>query len=401
MTDHDRAERALARAFAEHAADVDFAPLDPEQLRAKTKSPTEGFGGSNASPRRTGRPWGGLRPWAQVAIAAALLPLVAVPVVGLVSSMFNAQSSAPAGAPAAAPAPPGFGTSAGGVPEVDGGQTHVTADRASSDGWRWESMLDVSVQVPDDWGYGFAPAEDWCAADGHQRPEHPFVQRNPLSQATRSILCTEPMPDSLRQTHLTWRHAQPADADGTVALDPAGQWVQVNRVVGAAFLTVEVPATDVELAQRILAMARTNEVDPRGCPTSSPDQAPTAGISALTTTSDLTVCQYTGQVRPNLAGSYAMAGDQAQAVLDAVHETAAWTGPATPTCGDAGDWLVLRFDGGAHQVRINTAPCAHATLDDGVTPRTASRATCGDLVTGPLWLADMSAEAVACTPIGD
>ncbi len=35
---------------------------------------------------------------------------------------------------------------------------------AVADGWRVESWRNVTLQVPDDWGYG--GGTDWCAADG-------------------------------------------------------------------------------------------------------------------------------------------------------------------------------------------------------------------------------------------
>lgn len=382
MTDHDRAERALARAFASHAEDVDFEAFDPAALAAEAVA-TDNAG----SGRRRGRPWLKLA-------AAAVVLVMAAPIVGVVYSMFNAQSSAPSVMPAAAPAAPEFGGDRANA-EAAGGGVSDTAPSGTGPalvGWRWESMLDAAVQVPADWGYGFAPDSDWCAVPGHQRETRPFVQRNPMSQGVRAIACTEPMPDSLRQTHLTWRPAKPGDGDGVIKVG-AGAWVRANRVVGSALLSVQVPADDLAIAETVLDSARVAGagVDPRGCPVVRPDgSAHSDAVADLATASEVTVCQYTvgPDAGPNLVGSYRLLGVEAQDLLDAVRAAPASPVVPHPSCGPAGNWLVLRFGDGVSEVRLQVASCGRFVLDDGVTVRTPTRATCGDLLVGPLWVAD-------------
>lgn len=388
MTEHDRAERALARAFSEHAHDVDFEPLDPSVLAAQAAGVGDEGPGRDDGPgsrRRRG-------PWLKLAAAAVVL-VVAAPIVGVVYSMFNAQSSGPAAVPAAAPAAPEFGRDRENAPAAGG----VAPDAPTGlvpplpDGWREESMLDAVVRVPADWAYGFAPGEDWCATPGPQREERPFVQRNPLSQGVRTILCSDDMPDGLRQTHLTWRRAQPGDVDGVVAVGAAGAWFHANRVVGSAFVTVEVPVGDLELAEKILASARVADgVDPRGCAVVGPDGSPGSdAIADLATASEVAVCQYVvgPDAGPNLVGSYRLLGVEAQELLDAVRAAPVSTAAPHPSCGPVGNWLVLRFDEGAAEVRLQVASCGQFVLDDGVTVRTPTRPTCGDLLLGPLWVA--------------
>lgn len=382
MTEHDRAERALVRAFAEHAEGVDFEVLDPATLTSRAVG-EENAGSGRWAPtasRRRGR-----GPWLKLAAAAVVLVVVA-PVVGTMSSMFNVRSAAPAAAPGPA------GGYDRGMPEVAaGGAQNAPAAPVAPDGWRWESMLDAAIAVPPEWGYGFAPGADWCATPGYQREPQPFVQRNPLSQVERSILCTEPMPDALRQTHVTWRRAEPADADGVVEVG-AG-WVQVNRVVGSAFLTVEAPDGDVALAEQILGTAQVVDggVDVRGCSVTRVDGSTgSEAVADLATASEVVVCQYMVDPQrsgPNLVGSYVLADMAAQRLLDAVRAAPISTASPDPSCGTDGSWLVLHIDRGAAVVQLQVESCGQFVLDDGVSVRTPTRATCGDLLVGPLWQA--------------
>lgn len=405
MTDRDRAERALARAFSEHADEVDFEPFDPEALIAQADGlqavDTEDEGPGRSVPTSSQR----RRPWVQLA-AAAIVLVVAAPIVGVVYSMFNAQSSAPSAVPAAAPGDSQIGNRQT-RPEAAGGATGGSSDGLVPplpSGWREESMLDAVVRVPADWGYGFAPGSDWCGEPGHQREIRPFVQRNPLSQAERAISCTDDMPDGLRQTHLTWRPAKPGDGDGVVAVGKAGTWFHANRVVGSAFVTVEVPTDDLALAEKILDSARVASagLDPRGCPVVRPEGSPdSVAVADLATASEAVVCQYTvgPDAGPNLVGSYALTGAEAQGVLDAVRAAPVSTAQPHPSCGPVGNWLVVRFDGGDAEVRLQVASCGQFVLDDGETARTPTRATCGDLLVGPLWVPSFDGPAAAvCAP---
>lgn len=408
MTAHDRAERALARALRDHDRDHDFAPLDPEGLKVGLSTDGgQAVGARNAGPGRTEDGLSARRrhrgPWVGL-VAAALVLVLAVPFGASLLSLFSAASSAPSfeARPANAPA-------AGGAAPADqaAGGPPAAAEPATADdlpeprpGWRWESMLDAAVQVPVGWGHDFAPGSDWCAEPGHQRPERPFVDRNPVSRFVRAIACPEEVPAALRQVHLTWRHTQPGDVEGATPVGSSGEWLRVGRVVGSAYLVVEVPAAELALAEQVLATAQENDVDPRGCPVVNPEVAPSLGaIADLATASELVVCQYSGAERPNLVGSYALTGDEAQGVLDAVLATP--ESPAVPddfSCGDPGSGLLLRFDG-TRAVWIDMSGCGPFVLDDGVTTRTPTRATCGDLLTGPLWIPGTTASQDACQPV--
>lgn len=374
MTERDRAERALARAFREHADEQDFVVLDPVHLKARS------LGADAPGPRR-------VRPGLLGLVAAAVVLVLAVPVAVTLGQVFNARAGAPAALPADAPAP---------VTEAAGAGVAAEADSASPVGRRWESMLDVAVQVPDTWGYDVAPNSDWCAEPGYQRPDGPFVQRNPLSQAVSSILCAEPVPDDLRQVHLTWRSAEPTDADGVVAVGSAGEWLRVSRVVGSAFLTVEVPADQRELAEQILATAQVTDVDPRGCPAVWPSGRPASGtVDGFAGVESAVVCQYVldaDRPGPDLVGSWALAEVAARRLAADIQGQPTRADLAgEPTTCDRGEALLIRLgnaSGDTREVKLVTGlGCGPFGLDDGSRIRHPSRATCADLITGPLWQA--------------
>ncbi|MFT3875064.1 MAG: hypothetical protein QM708_01340 [Propioniciclava sp.] len=380
----DRAEDALARALNDHADDHDFAPLDPAALTTRT---------TEAGRRR--------RPWL-VAVAAVLAVAVGIPLVGVLIPRAGQPGVIGTPAPSSTPEP-SENPPSGAIP----------APRA---GWRWESMLNVIVQVPESWGYGFAPGKDWCV-EGAGRPysylppSTPFVDHGPASRVVLTLLCLGEMPDSLRQTHLSWRRATPEDADGEerVGAEPAQGWIRVNRVAGAAFLTVEAPADQADLAREILATARVVDVDPRGCPVRLPEGRPTQGsITDFSAASAATVCGYyvLGQGGPDLTGSYSLVGEEADALLGAVLDAQIWTDVVGENldCRPEGDVFMMRFTDAAGAVRVVLLPtglgdCRFA-LNDGVGFRAPTRATCADLLVGPLTQAGFLGEEIsnACAP---
>lgn len=255
MTD-DRAERAFARAFDEHSDE--WRPLDPSEIIALSVNDDPDRDRVVAIHRRRPR-----TPWLY-AVAAVAAFILCLPFLGVLlgRTSYSGNSSAPAAAPSwASESPAPRHEDAAGRPPTGVPAAGPWAPRLDSPpGQRWESMLDVAVLVPDTWGYGTAPGTDWCGEPGYRRPDRPFVQRTPLSQPVRAIACPEPMPDDLRQTHLTWRPAEPADRDGSVV---TGGWVRVSRVVGEVLLSVEVPADQSGLAAEILGTARVVEAGPR------------------------------------------------------------------------------------------------------------------------------------------
>ena len=398
-TPGDRAERAFARAFSERAHAHTIDPLDPDALARRARL--------EAAPPARRRPWPTL-------VAAVVVLVLAVPLVGTWLARPGAVPTA--GAPALAPAGQedrGGGAMSGAAPEAApvppigdasaaGGSTHAWP---TPPGRRWESMLDVAVLVPDAWGHGFAPKGDWCAEPGYRPPGGPFVDRNPPGQAVRSILCTEPLPDALRQSHLTWRPAVPGDSDGVEGFET---WVRVSRVVGSALLTVEVPAADEATAQEILGSARVVERDPRGCLAAAGggvagiDQGSASGpVADLVPVRTVAVCQYADLPGdgPNLVGSYELTGPAAQSVRDAFTAPVVLADPL-PICGPTREELVLIFDGGAAEARLPLDGCRTPVFHDGHALYMPVRASCADLLVGPLWKASYADRSIAqvCGP---
>lgn len=387
MTDHDRAdspdraERAFRRAFREHADDRDFAPIQLTDLEGKPSADLEG----KPSADEPGA-LGARRRGAWVGVAAASVALVlAVPIVG--TWLSNRDTiSATAGAPAAAGGAQDSRIES--LPEPAAQPSTATLSGATEAqapaGLRWESMLDVAVLVPDAWGHDFAPGPDWCAADGYQRPDAPFVDRNPSARATMAIACPEPMPDALRQTHLTWRPAATTDVDRTQDLGDG--WLAVSRRVSSAVLTVEVPATDQQLADDILATAQVVDVDPRGCPVRLGDVTLGAPVAQTTATDSVVACQYADLPGdgPNLAGSVAFTGADAQAILGGLGEPVTASEPPQ-ACTPTRDELTLRINGGEAVLRLPFDGCRPPLFDDGHARYRPSRATCAGVLTGPLW----------------
>ncbi|MFP5415303.1 MAG: hypothetical protein ACLGHZ_00235 [Actinomycetes bacterium] len=221
MAEHDRAEEALARAFARHEGDIE--PLDPALLVARARR----------------------RPRWLVAVAAAAVLVVAVPL-GAVLLQQNRPTDMSAGAPVrqeqpeAAPAPPS--------PEPASPDQGGSAEEAT----RTVTVGGVAVDVPSGWGVGVPVGSDWCADPQPSGPREPFVQREwPVPR--RAIACPGPVPDDRETMHLAWRPAEATDVD---EVESVGAWRHVSRVVGPTRLTVVVAAGDEPVAARILATAR-------------------------------------------------------------------------------------------------------------------------------------------------
>ncbi|MDO5533453.1 MAG: hypothetical protein Q4F65_02225 [Propionibacteriaceae bacterium] len=201
--DADRAEQALARAFAEHAVDHDFAPLDPAALQRRGPAASSPRTGGAAAEDRPGRGVG--RRFGLGLVAASVVVVLAVPAgVALVGPMFNAGNSAPAGAPAQA-RDEAISDAADGSAEVAEADVLDTLPPPAS-GWRWVVASDAAVQVPEGRG----------------------------------------------DVQLSWR---PAESGGEDGAEQQGGWIRAHRVVGATRLTVEVPTADAALAEQILATA--------------------------------------------------------------------------------------------------------------------------------------------------
>ncbi|MFV0406401.1 MAG: hypothetical protein ACK5LN_06205 [Propioniciclava sp.] len=367
----DRAERAMRSALRAHAEDVEFAPLDPQHLQHRFAS---GVAPGKATSRRAP---------AWLAVAAVLLVVLIVPVGGIV--MRNP------GAPTGASAP----TEEVASTEVDRGSPESFDETQRS--VRQEVMLDVAVEVPADWGYGFAPGADWCEA--YVRPSVPFVDRDPLKRRREASRCADQVPDDLLQSSLTWRRAE---ADDVAVVTPRGAWVVSSRVVGSAYLTVMVPRAEAAVATRILDSARVVVAGPRGCATRLDPGRPTTGeLGEIGAVNEVVVCQYDmdGSPGPNLVGSRALYGEAAQAILDEMLASPMMPMVSSEAASLGGQTLVMRFGGGVRQVQIDLAASGTHLLDDGQIYRMPSRVTCGDLITGPLWVTDLPAGLDVCRPV--
>lgn len=365
----DRAERAVRAALRVHADDVDFVPLDPLALERRWAQSGE----ASTTRSRMSPVWLAV---AAVAVVAFIIPLGTV----LVRSSGDPSAQSAGSQVEAVPADPATAEQTG---VGDAATTAV-------------SFLDVVIDVPSDWGYGFAPGEDWCR--GYVRPDAPFVDRDPLAHTPVTAPCGDDIPDELRQTSLTWRRLKEADVASTVQ---AGSWAQVSRPIGSAFVTVQVPRESTVLATQILDTARVVVTDPRGCASHLDPGRPSSGpLTDVRSVNEVAVCQYImdGSAGPNLYGSYALYGDQAQQVLDSMMVAPEVESPPEATCDAGGSTLVVRFGGGVRQVRIDLSPCGVNLLDDGAVYRAPTRSTCADLIYGPLWVADAPSSVTACLP---
>ncbi|MFV0451815.1 MAG: hypothetical protein ACK5LS_06140 [Propioniciclava sp.] len=351
----DRAERALRSTLRTHADDIEIISLDPGELRARY----EGSAGDAVRRPRRGAVW--------LAVAAVFGVALLVPVGGTIMRGEETASVTPVGD----------------LEDLALREGAQSVPNAAPTDVRQETFLDVVIDVPADWAYGFTPGPDWC--DGYLRPTVPFVDRNPLARPDAPTLCEQPPPAELNQTSLTWRRAQDGDAP---SISRDGDWTRASRVVGAAYITVVVPGDEGALANRILDSARVAVTGPRGCASRLEPGRPTSGaVEELGSVNEASVCEYEmdGSPGPNLVGSYALYGEDAQSLFDEMRAAPVAAAEPLPDCEMTGQMLVVRFAGGARQVQMDLSPCGRNLLDDGTAYRTPDRSTCADLLTGPLW----------------
>lgn len=415
----DRAERALRRAFSTHADAVDPTPIDPALLLARLHEAAGATADDEPAPENHPRLTaatarddregesaitGGRRrrpaAWWPIAAAVAAVALGVPIAFGLGGALIGAPSAARNAAsevvPAAAP------EDAAGSRPANG-----TTESSLDQGTRTVSFLDVVVDVPSGWGYDFAPGPDWCAATGVPRPDGPYVDRNPLSRVTHDILCTGTVPDEAQQTHLTWRRLEPGDAAASAS---AGAWATVSKPVGSAYVSVTVPAGEERIARDVLASARVVDVDPRGCPVRLPEGRPADGaLEDLAGAAAASVCQYVvGDTQaaglPDLVGSYELDGEEADALFRMITGGVLWADTVGEDleCSPTGDVLLARFTDAADAVRTArfslSDGCGFGWYD-GVSAYPPSRATCGDLLVGQLWVATTDERwAAPCQP---
>ncbi|ONH23293.1 hypothetical protein [Pseudofrankia asymbiotica] len=263
---------------------------------------------------------------------------------------------------------------------ADGGDetARPSAERAVSEtsqpapGWRFESFLDIEVQVPASWGYARAPGTDWCASTGQPAafPEQPYVDTGGGDAVVLDIACSpggESGPDlhggGVPREHWAphvWFAATPAPngveelPDGRVG---ANGWTRIVRTVGSAKVLVLADDAHLDEAGRIVESARQTTVDHDGCDVSSPIQAgrfasPPApfDVAHLGVVDTVAICQYDLNRplgSPGLLASRQLGGADATTLLAAVRAAPVGGGPNAPdTCvkdrwGDTG--IVLRL----------------------------------------------------------
>ncbi len=304
----DRAERAFRDALRQHADEPDFQPLEPPIVVHDRK---------------------GLPRWLPAAAAVVLVAAVAIP---LAISQFRGGSPT-SGVPAAAPER--------GPSDAASGPT-----MASRPEWRWESYRVLSYQVPDRWGYAYAPRADWCA-DRPKPPSEPFVALAADRMPIRAVGCLGDLPGEYLQTFVSVRPVDQTDRGWKL---PAGWTATVSTEVDG--YVVEVVHTDAyaSVAKQIVASVRPiGEVDPNGCPARSDLQPkasrPTTAGRALV---PVTLCQYDLTTSPaQLVASKPVTDDDnrldynARRLMAALAKAPKGSGPDDRSCEAGGDTAVL------------------------------------------------------------
>jgi len=273
-------------------------------------------------------------------------------------------------------------------------------------GWRYESFLDVVVQVPDSWGYGASPGSDWCvSADEGQGPypTEPYVATNGAGGAAYDIGCSnmgdpDPLgmeaPERLWTTHLSLGRPMGSSVpDGTTELHG---WTRIIATVGHARFTILADQAHLAEAHQIVDSARIVKTDHHGCDTTSPMQdglfphpPQPFDLTSIGSVDEMAVCQYAfhgPQGEPWLIASRLLVGPDANAELGAVQGATVGSGPNTPeTCShDSGPdtAVVLRLNPltEPHDVYVYYDSCVHNGFDDGTNVRQLTRENCV-----PLW----------------
>jgi hypothetical protein len=407
---------ALRAALTARASELDFAPLDPAELalRARVIEGASGVGGGSAGsgPSESGPSESGARGGAAhdelagrrrrplvLAVAAMVVLVLAVPLgmqVLLRMGSATATSASRAEPAPAAAAPAGgesgqFGGAASG-PAADGAEDAGVKASASlpplAVGYRYESFLDVVLQVPDSWGYAVAVQSDWCASDGarYAKPTGPFVALDPMEQAVAAILCPGDVPDAMQSQHVEWVRATASTVD---AERTANGWVYTSRVVGSALVTyVHRPGVDAG----VLASAVQVAVDHNGCPVAAPGGARRGPVTLPGTPTSGVLCEYLDQpevVGPSLVTSRPLDAAAASA-LSARIEAGTVVAGKLPDAGclatpDATPAVVARFAAGGVVKEIwLSGGCGVPTFDDGALVRQATRPACTGIYTPPL-----------------
>jgi hypothetical protein len=239
-----------------------------------------------------------------------------------------------------------------GVHQNDGGDGDgQDSVPALADGYRWESWHDVTIQVPDDWGYG--SLSDWCVGGSTPTPR---VQRP--GTVANDILCEPASTYGLtfqvidNKDDFLWPIVHQSD----------GGWPEKNvvggRGIGGVLAMVATPTLGPAASILDSMRAIGPEGDPNGCRSRyAPDAAnPPEGA--------LSVCRYdeTGALDQSEALFGQDAGDAVRALQAA---------PEPGECADASQGsqphqvVVLRAAGVSATVDL-VAGCPRVTVDGQV-----------------------------------
>lgn len=268
---------------------------------------------------------------------------------------------------------------------------------------RHETFLDVAVEVPESWGYDYAPSTAWCIDE--EIPDSPFVDLSVLGYFTPAILCDGGVNG---RADFTGTGAPPRHWTTYMTFWVSGRrdsikrfdgWTRVRKTIGSTQLTLFYDEKHAEEAEAILDSARRISVDHHGCTVRSPIQqggfvrpSEPFDIAAIEEVESITVCQYALGApprRPGLMASRRLDGGKADAVLTAIKAAPVGGGPDEPqNCGsdDSGESaVVLRLEQATamSEMYVYYSTCRGNGFDDGTNLRELTTAACRPLFDTP------------------
>ena len=202
-------------------------------------------------------------------------------------------------------------------------------------GYHYESWHDVTIEVPDSWGYG---GSDWCANEGTLDP--PRISRP--GELTLNIACSPAQGYGVRFQEID----NTDDFQWPLVKQSGDNWPS-DAYVGARGLggvLVEVALPDLVLAQQILDSAQHNDrLDPNGCPVDLQSDPVVRGDS-------MTVCRY--DVSGQLEQSELLTGDEVSRAEEAINDAPAGDARGCPPVLRS-DQQVVRLSSLAEDVEVD------------------------------------------------
>ena len=344
----DRAERALRDALQANAGGPVFRPL---KLDLGAKPP---------------------RPWTRWLPAAAALMLVAVVAVPLALS----QNSGGRGPVAAVPADGTAERTSARAPAAAHGSPTPVQD------WRWESYRVLSYRVPMSWGYGWAPASDWCSAGRYQSGYGAIVDVAPERRAIAAIACPRAIPSQGLPMFVTVHAVGAADRGWDL---PEG-WAIASTELDGYRLEVVHPDREARVAGEIVASVRPiGKLDPNGCrAVAGPPEQSDPNVAVPDRVS---LCQYDLGKSRQLLASKQLAEDAAVSVFDALRQAPRGTGPDDTSCKVVGDTeVIVRLWQGdvANDVAVRYSGCRGNGVTGLGRPRRLTREACRAVMVPPI-----------------